>query len=93
VFGVSQSETFAWEYWKAMGAMRPWDAAALYVQTVEMHNPNWWSLLLANDMERGRSVRTNENEGVAPLYIVCYSRALNLSCVYTPSRPLYTPQL
>ena len=37
-----------------MGGMRRWDAATLYVQTVEQHNPDWWSLLLANDMSRGK---------------------------------------
>ena len=51
---MSQNELFSWEYWKAMGRMRSWDAMQLYVQTVEQHNPDWWSLLLANDMSRGR---------------------------------------
>ena len=51
---MNQAETFAWEYWKAMGEMKRWDAAVLYVQTVEVSNPNWWSLLIAGDLERGK---------------------------------------
>ena len=51
-FGVSQHDTFTWEYWKAMGSMAQWDAMKLYLRTVEEANPDWWALLVAHNMVR-----------------------------------------